>query len=161
MKIYDFTLVFQFTHPGKGATYAFLNQMPSACMFQFTHPGKGATLRWKRPKEPHSEFQFTHPGKGATGAPGAPFCFSRFQFTHPGKGATLSKSLLISRYCVSIHAPWEGCDASSFASFTLVRCFNSRTLGRVRLNAGFNPLKELQFQFTHPGKGATPHPLHP
>ena len=37
---------------------------------------------------------------------------------------------------VSIHAPRAGCD----------------------LNAGFNPLKELQFQFTHPVRGATRHP---
>ena len=36
--------VFQFTHPGKGATrYASL-QCYRACVFQFTHPGKGATL---------------------------------------------------------------------------------------------------------------------
>ena len=35
---------------------------------------------------------------------------------------------------VSIHAPWEGCDM----------------VGR------FTPSKSLAFQFTHPGKGATP-----
>ena len=33
-----------------------------------------------------------------------------FQFTHPGKGATIQFEILIITECVSIHAPWEGCD---------------------------------------------------
>ena len=37
----------------------------------------------------------------------------------------------------------------------LLVCFNSRTLGRVRRNAGKMSHKLNQFQFTHPGKGAT------
>ena len=35
-------------------------------MFQFTHPGKGATLEGKIHYSDYTEFQFTHPGKGAT-----------------------------------------------------------------------------------------------
>ena len=34
-----------------------------------------------------------------------------FQFTHPGKGATELAYTLILSFKVSIHAPWEGCDA--------------------------------------------------
>ena len=34
---------FQFTHPGKGATYRFLFTGCGELLFQFTHPGKGAT----------------------------------------------------------------------------------------------------------------------
>ena len=79
-----------------------------------------------------------------------------FQFTHPGKGATCTSPMRVS--------PRE--------------CFNSRTLGRVRLSASshraaplevsihapwegcdFPPLRppgaSRRFQFTHPGKGAT------
>ena len=79
-------------------------------MFQFTHPGKGATNR-TLPKEEvlrvsiHAPwegcdglggdsveasllFQFTHPGKGATGNRLAQLPDFVFQFTHPGKGAT-------------------------------------------------------------------------
>ena len=37
----------------------------SSLMFQFTHPGKGATF-FRRPKNHFPRFQFTHPGKGAT-----------------------------------------------------------------------------------------------
>ena len=55
---------FQFTHPGRGATYCPLDSS-GLFMFQFTHPGRGATsvfffsLVW-------AKFQFTHPGRGAT-----------------------------------------------------------------------------------------------
>ena len=33
-----------------------------------------------------------------------------FQFTHPGKGATEISFVARAAVCVSIHAPWEGCD---------------------------------------------------
>ena len=78
---------------------------------------------------------------------------------------------------VSIHAPWEGCDPYDKRTTRSSACFNSRTLGRVRLVVGllllccssFNSrtlgrvrprrglchLSTLLFQFTHPGKGAT------
>ena len=102
----------------------------------------------------------------------------RFQFTHPGKGATFGILLSLPHDGVSIHAPWEGCDAGrwatasrrpSFNSRTLGRvrlargartptstsCFNSRTLGRVRHTRPRGFLGDMEFQFTHPGKGAT------
>ena len=79
---------------------------------------------------------------------------------------------------VSIHAPWEGCDAGAPKSRGFSMCFNSRTLGRVRrgllrlatrligvsIHAPWEgcdtreqliALAEFMFQFTHPGKGAT------
>ena len=56
-----------------------------------------------------------------------------FQFTHPGKGATYVGYHLELTFLVSIHAPWEGCDAD-----------------QSRLQ-----LANITFQFTHPGKGAT------
>ena len=79
---------------------------------------------------------------------------------------------------VSIHAPWEGCDTIFHTSAITLQRFNSRTLGRVRQGSG-NNLGDInlcfnsrtlgrvrpllggvfgyfgQFQFTHPGKGAT------
>ena len=124
--------MFQFTHPGKGATKERLYLGVSE-KFQFTHPGKGATaiislsmmmvfcfnsrtlgrVRRKAAKflGMASEFQFTHPGKGATASPPIAPSKGLFQFTHPGKGAT--------------H------------------------------HGGAGAQKELTFQFTHPGKGAT------
>ena len=57
-----------------------------------------------------------------------------FQFTHPGKGATSTTRKTQELFnCVSIHAPWEGCDSL----------------------AGEWELQTHTFQFTHPGKGAT------
>ena len=56
--------LFQFTHPGKGATLLH-GQILLLLMFQFTHPGKGATTIYHQPQG-RGRFQFTHPGKGAT-----------------------------------------------------------------------------------------------
>ena len=79
---------------------------------------------------------------------------------------------------VSIHAPWEGCDHNDAKLAPRTERFNSRTLGRVRLRArsswgwtsavsihapweGCDGLEWMpqtskpEFQFTHPGKGAT------
>ena len=125
-------------------------------MFQFTHPGKGATLMRRFTRHDPSVFQFTHPGKGATLLPIFQSVLQWFQFTHPGKGATPASFLLfeghrsfnsrtlgrvrleytlgrVRQYFVSIHAPWEGCD----------RCRQQKPRGAE------------EFQFTHPGKGAT------
>ena len=41
----------------------------------------------------------------------------KFQFTHPGKGATAGKGLGSTELGVSIHAPWEGCDAPRYAEY--------------------------------------------
>ena len=79
---------------------------------------------------------------------------------------------------VSIHAPWEGCDLAMVIIALPCISFNSRTLGRVRLElsdlyrllqevsihapwegcdlkAVTEHIKQAGFQFTHPGKGAT------
>ena len=45
-------------------------------------------------------------------------------------------------------SPRSYCKSSSFS-------FNSRTLGRVRQDISAEPITEEEFQFTHPGKGAT------
>ena len=169
---------FQFTHPGKGATSELdkalvpdlvsihapwegcdassSSRTTSASAFQFTHPGKGAT-KVIRPMSVTGQFQFTHPGKGATQQRAQHLGHSRFQFTHPGKGATNLLKEKDYRNYVSIHAPWEGCDDLRRRRLTRLWRFNSRTLGRVRRYgwrfAYFSP----EFQFTHPGKGATRH----
>ena len=80
------------------------------------------------------EFQFTHPGKGAT--PGA-VCYltaiPSFNSRTLGRVRQVCDLLLLTSSPVSIHAPWEGCDGNAKTKF---RWFH-------------------QFQFTHPGKGAT------
>ena len=59
-------------------------------MFQFTHPGRGAT-EMLVVVDTMTRFQFTHPGRGATPDFGNYISQDpiRFQFTHPGRGATV------------------------------------------------------------------------
>ena len=123
--------------------------------FQFTHPGKGATKPYHGGLQKCSLFQFTHPGKGATGSLTIYESLAKFQFTHPGKGATWTKTDDDDVFVVSIHAPWEGCDDAPPVSKINGNSFNSRTLGRVRQFHRSPGRCSCQFQFTHPGKGAT------
>ena len=169
--------VFQFTHPGKGATTRSLRAM-FAIEFQFTHPGKGATesngvseneltvsihapwegcdSRGHPPRPTHESFNSRTLGRVRLRLLSLKSPHKKFQFTHPGKGATLSLRRSLRR----------------------CRRFNSRTLGRVRqlvlladnwvshvsIHAPWEgcdegavslELKLVKFQFTHPGKGAT------
>ena len=105
------TDVFQFTHPGKGATKV-VSVAAIDHTFQFTHPGKGATEE-ERPKEDERNVSIHAPWEGcdrreAPAVTPASSFNSRtlgrvrllqmkiydftlvFQFTHPGKGATRS-----------------------------------------------------------------------
>ena len=125
-------------------------------MFQFTHPGKGATRRCVVRRFQIYRFNSRTLGRvrhdyflPAIGkldvsihAPweGCDAC--------RGKRAPLAKE-------VSIHAPWEGCDRRRQLSLSHSEGFNSRTLGRVRQTTATLPLAQRGFQFTHPGKGAT------
>ena len=102
-------------------------------------------------------FQFTHPGRGATGAVfSLTATFRAFQFTHPGRGATKEVCSLIIFLKVSIHAPREGCDSNKVSIEPKhSRRFNSRTPGGVRLQSRSRAYPGDEFQFTHPGRGAT------
>ena len=62
-------IMFQFTHPGRGATQSFPRFFGLFEKFQFTHPGRGATESRKQLFIDAQMFQFTHPGRGATPAP--------------------------------------------------------------------------------------------
>ena len=147
--------MFQFTHPGRGATCISSSRALSTSAFQFTHPGRGATLlpifqsvlQW---------FQFTHPGRGATPSwLNARWSGRKFQFTHPGRGATRPLEDLVDLISVSIHAPREGCDRPPLSPIHCEGCFNSRTPGGVRPINHIDVATIMQFQFTHPGRGAT------
>ena len=146
-------------------------------MFQFTHPGKGATDRevcitfrlivsihapwegcdYERSLCPSgtSCFNSRTLGRVRPTSDIAEVAHREFQFTHPGKGATYASITGSPMTNVSIHAPWEGCDRGSRCASRGRLCFNSRTLGRVRLPVMVRRLEHREFQFTHPGKGAT------
>ena len=56
---------------------------------------------------------------------------------------------------VSIHAPRAGCDDSSISALARSLGFNSRTPCGVRPNNAVSLYVRVQFQFTHPVRGAT------
>ena len=146
-------------------------------MFQFTHPGKGATDRevcitfrlivsihapwegcdYERSLCPSgtSCFNSRTLGRVRPTSDIAEVAHREFQFTHPGKGATHKRVDVSIHDAVSIHAPWEGCDLCVDYRLSDDKRFNSRTLGRVRLPVMVRRLEHREFQFTHPGKGAT------
>ena len=124
-------------------------------MFQFTHPGKGAT-RSPRIDGDAEDVSIHAPWegcdicassqtlhkigfnsrtlgrvrRGCAGVLWGSYCFNSRTLGRVRRAITAWHDTTIG---VSIHAPWEGCDSSR--SFT----FSTRAL----------------FQFTHPGKGAT------
>ena len=61
-----------------------------------------------------------------------------------------------SQRLISIHAPREGCDRRSGRRFPCRRNFNPRTPRGVRHRAIGAWQAELEFQSTHPARGATP-----
>ena len=79
-------------------------------MFQFTHPGRGATSV-REGQRPPTNVSIHAPREGCDIDFEAitPLCRS-FQFTHPGRGATACGRCASQTERVSIHAPREGCD---------------------------------------------------
>ena len=101
--------MFQFTHPGKGATRERAEAL-SQKLVSIHAPWEGCDFARYLPRC-EGRFQFTHPGKGATSCPMTSACQS-FSFNSRTLGrvrlpaAEYNKALDV----VSIHAPWEGCD---------------------------------------------------
>ena len=102
-------------------------------MFQFTHPGRGATSGRQDLRNINRCFNSRTPGGvrrlldvGLTSLYSVSIHAPRegcdsvhklllpfpllFQFTHPGRGATFLLLLFFAQTKVSIHAPREGCD---------------------------------------------------
>ena len=169
---------FQFTHPGKGATprteadvvlddvsihapwegcdYLIGEVGNSALTFQFTHPGKGATLALSRCGCSLS-VSIHAPWEGCDFYRRQDYEASKPVSIHaPWEGCDWSIALGELHRRVSIHAPWEGCDRWRCCIFPYPLSFNSRTLGRVRPKQEAMTTNDGKFQFTHPGKGATP-----
>ena len=124
--------MFQFTHPGRGATKTHRRQAGRTTRFNSRTPGGVRHVRGCD-MATYNRFNSRTPG-GVRQSNMSVLGWSRpFQFTHPGRGAT-----------------------SRCPTRTLKRlCFNSRTPGGVRLGAAELGYIGVAFQFTHPGRGAT------
>ena len=79
-------------------------------VFQFTHPGRGATRGWRIGERTYHVS--IHAPREGCDIPNEAIALLilEFQFTHPGRGATVRVVQTITRHVVSIHAPREGCD---------------------------------------------------
>ena len=128
---------------------------PLRGMFQFTHPGRGATWVgdiWTLSRE---SFNSRTPG-GVRQICMPTFLIAlRFQFTHPGRGATQQGKDINYEAKVSIHAPREGCDPDNEGKSYVERSFQFTHPGRGATIARSRASAQGTFQFTHPGRGAT------
>ena len=102
-------------------------------------------------------FQSTHPVRGATGAgEDARPAGAGFQSTHPVRGATghvLGFQQIV--HGISIHAPRAGCDGAGGVIPGKQGNFNPRTPCGVRPSRCISFCGWVEFQSTHPVRGAT------
>ena len=148
------TAMFQFTHPGRGATsrsltlstlYSGFNSRtpggvrhrstsPSWIVsgFQFTHPGRGATRSPTQPKQSRNCFNSRTPGGVRLGLATRPIQMLCFNSRTPGGVRQPREGRAPYITPVSIHAPREGCDHTPSCLVAYGRRFNSRTPGGVR-----------------------------
>ena len=157
--------------------------LPRRCLsmnsrLQSTHPSRGATTMGPDGQD-DGPISIHAPLTGCDSAARPwPGPTATFQSTHPSRGATRIDSGPSQGCKISIHAPLTGCDWSCGISCPSRSYFNPRTPHGVRrfsgLNQGrrpthFNPRtphgvrhspdtvhpQQVEFQSTHPSRGAT------
>ena len=147
---------FQSTHPGWGATFAFLFIIGNDLTFQSTHPGWGATGFFAMIQNQLHHFNPRTPGgvRRPTSTR-SNISINLFQSTHPGWGATSHKYGVQYKYkFISIHAPRVGCDPlpplpDKYKSYD----FNPRTPGGVRPLRIFRALSSRRISIHAPRVG--------
>ena len=65
------------------------NYIAFSCLFQFTHPGRGATSAAMTRSVSSESFNSRTPGGVRLHVPDYTVLRNKFQFTHPGRGATV------------------------------------------------------------------------
>ena len=101
--------------------------------FQFTHPGRGATRPFGFASAPRGCFNSRTPGGVRRICISKIFLNLSFNSRTPGGVRQLVRQQHLLTRSVSIHAPREGCDIHGSAEGSTLE----------------------EFQFTHPGRGAT------
>ena len=147
-------------------------------MFQFTHPGRGATWLRLRLTWAHNCFNSRTPGGVRLPHLHHKLDYNPVSIHAPREGCDCAEKLRRHDTYVSIHAPREGCDTGSAKATYGYKGFNSRTPGGVRRGhygqhrrhdgVSIHAPREgcdsrsvqaalliCGFQFTHPGRGAT------
>ena len=150
-----FVVVFQFTHPGRGATQARFS-IHCGYIVSIHAPREGCDGHWGQMEVLEGGFQFTHPGRGATVSSLSSLPKVLVSIHAPREGCDLLVVVEVADGLpVSIHAPREGCDLTASIIVLHLCSFNSRTPGGVRLVPDSDYSGVGMFQFTHPGRGAT------
>ena len=170
------SLPFQSTHPLRGATKP-PEQPPPPSLFQSTHPLRGATALFDRARL-SDRISIHAPLAGCDLVTGLLSALpDLFQSTHPLRGATVAAHGGARFLDISIHAPLAGCDRRARRAAAPRMDFNPRTPCGVRhgmiaslsVSGHFNPRtpcgvrrrcracfwNSIQFQSTHPLRGAT------
>ena len=131
--------------------------IPSTLLkFQFTHPGRGATANRGLWRLPRRSFNSRTPGGVRLDLHSIGGRVGEVSIHAPREGCDArARSLDELKLLVSIHAPREGCDQTKKDKSSEIECFNSRTPGGVRRRSETQFWTEMEFQFTHPGRGAT------
>ena len=101
--------MFQFTHPGRGATQLTIKEAINLIV-SIHAPREGCDRLVMLPLMPICSFNSRTPGGVRLLLRICRFTHVTFQFTHPGRGATRFNPFRLLAYQVSIHAPREGCD---------------------------------------------------
>ena len=109
-----------------------ISHIPKLLLFQFTHPGRGATQLQSPRSTSLNRFNSRTPGGVRHDVIYHQSIIIPFQFTHPGRGATAKRAGVLLPAQVSIHAPREGCDPRRAWASRVLTSFNSRTPGGVR-----------------------------
>ena len=126
-------------------------------MFQFTHPGRGATLVMQDAVFRQCRFNSRTPG-GVRPQLALLERLSQLSFNSRTPGGVRRRPpwYYIRKPIVSIHAPREGCDEIAALPSKSSRLFQFTHPGRGATGLlGRAPKGNPPFQFTHPGRGAT------
>ena len=81
-------------------------------MFQFTHPGKGATTLFRESSRNDLSFNSRTLGRVRLRLSTFRTSFSSFNSRTLGRVRQIATYKNVWRFRVSIHAPWEGCDVA-------------------------------------------------
>ena len=137
-----------------GVRLGYITHRAKDLVFQSTHPLRGATQDWLA-MGGGGEFQSTHPLRGATWKNNGRSKAKTFQSTHPLRGATVTTFIMHKVSGISIHAPLAGCDAAGGDSTHTRPLFQSTHPLRGATCSIYGICRIYVFQSTHPLRGAT------
>ena len=148
-------IVFQSTHPARGATWRSLDAM-EPIVISIHAPREGCDWWWKMVCSYRCHFNPRTPRGVRPTQYGGMTGEKHFQSTHPARGATARerKRIKADNQFQSTH-PARGATPHNLSDLKVARNFNPRTPRGVRLQNQEIQYHQQEFQSTHPARGAT------